>query len=92
MWESKIKLNLGRASTLAITLVLAANAQAAFAQAAEAESAPDGEIVVTAQKRSQSLQDVSAAISAVTGDTLAKQKIGNLEDLQAIVPQREHWQ
>jgi iron complex outermembrane recepter protein len=86
MWESKMKLNLSRASTLAITLVLAANAQAAFAQAAEAESAPDGEIVVTAQKRSQSLQDVSAAVSAVTGDALANQKIGNLEDLQSIVP------
>jgi iron complex outermembrane recepter protein len=81
-----MKSNLRQASALAISLFLAASAQAAFAQTADAAAADEGEIVVTAQKRSQSLQDVSAAVSAVTGDSLANQKISNLEDLQAIVP------
>lgn len=44
------------------------------------------EIVVTAQKRKQSLQDVSAAVSAVGMDRLTSAKINNLEDLQFIVP------
>jgi iron complex outermembrane receptor protein len=44
------------------------------------------EIVVTAQKREQSLQDVSAAVSAVSADRLENAHIANLEDLQLIVP------
>jgi len=44
------------------------------------------EIVVTAQKREQSLQDVSAAVTAVGADRLATAQISNLEDLQTIVP------
>jgi len=44
------------------------------------------EIVVTAQKRAESLQDVSVAVSAVNGDRLSDGQIGNAEDLQAIVP------
>jgi iron complex outermembrane receptor protein len=44
------------------------------------------EVVVTAQKREQSLQDVSAAISAVSMDRLQSGQINNIEDLQTIVP------
>ncbi|MFM9851189.1 MAG: TonB-dependent receptor [Sphingomonadaceae bacterium] len=81
-----MKLNLASASTLAISLVLGFNASVAFGQSAPAAAADEGEIVVTAQKRSQSLQDVSAAVSAVTADSLVNQKISNLEDLQTIIP------
>lgn len=44
------------------------------------------EIVVTATKREQRLQDVSAAISAVSNTTLADTQINTLEDLQVAVP------
>ena len=44
------------------------------------------EIVVTAQRTSQSLQDVPIAISAFTADTLAKQQINNSSDLQLTLP------
>jgi len=44
------------------------------------------EIVVTAQKRSQSIQDVSAAVSAVSPDALKDAQISTIEDLQVAVP------
>jgi iron complex outermembrane receptor protein len=44
------------------------------------------EVVVTAQKREQGLQDVAAAISALDAETLIKNNINYAEDLQKIVP------
>lgn len=44
------------------------------------------EIVVTAQKRTQSLQDVPAAISAVNGETLEKQNVHDIRDIVAVTP------
>jgi len=44
------------------------------------------EIVVTAQKREQSLQDVPISISVVSGEVLKDAGIDNIEDLQAYVP------
>jgi iron complex outermembrane recepter protein len=63
-------------------------ASPAFAQSTPATADDDsaGDIVVTAQKRSQSLQDVSAAVSAVSGSTLANAGISNLADVQQLVP------
>ena len=43
-------------------------------------------IVVTAQKREQSLQDVGAAITAIGGDDLADQQIKSVLDIEALVP------
>ena len=57
-----------------------------LAFAGEASAAALEEVVVTAQKREQSLQDVSAAVSAVGMDRLVTAGINNLEDLQFIVP------
>ena len=51
-----------------------------------ADAAELGEIVVTAQKREQSLQEVSAAVTAISSDRLATAHINNIEDLQWIVP------
>ena len=52
-----------------------------------AQAQTDGmDIIVTAQKRSQSLQDVSVAVSAVSGDALTKAGINNLQDIQQLVP------
>lgn len=46
----------------------------------------DPEIVVTAQRREQALQDVSLAVTAVGNERLTDAQIGNLQDLQTIVP------
>ncbi len=44
------------------------------------------EIVVTAQKREQSLQDVPISISVVSSEVLKEAGIDNIEDLQAYIP------
>ena len=44
------------------------------------------EIVVTALKRSQSLQDVPAAITAITGDMLDDMAIDDIQDLYVQTP------
>ena len=55
-----------------------------------APAAPDGsvpgEIVVTAQKRSERLQDVPVAVSVISGDQIAAQGGVNLESAQYLVP------
>src|ERR1700676_4874132 len=44
------------------------------------------EIVVTAQKRSQSINDVGMSIEAFSGDQLKNQGINNVADLVNVVP------
>ncbi len=44
------------------------------------------EIVVSAQKRDQDLQDVPIAVTAVGGEFLQKANIENLQDLQQVAP------
>ena len=44
------------------------------------------EIVVTAQKREESLKDVPISVSAVSGDVLADRSIDNLADLSSSIP------
>ena len=69
-----------RSFTLAILL-------AGTATPAMAQDAPDtGEIIVTAQRRSQALIKVPIAISALAGDTLTQRGITNSANLQSAVP------
>jgi len=44
------------------------------------------EIVVTAQKREQTLQDVPMSVSAISGDDLTKRSASTIEDMQFAVP------
>jgi len=44
------------------------------------------EVVVTATKRSQTLQDIPIAVSVTTADTIEKAQIQDLLDLQSVVP------
>lgn len=44
------------------------------------------EVIVTAQKREQNLQDVPIAVSAFSGEMLAESGVKDILDLQAIVP------
>jgi iron complex outermembrane receptor protein len=74
---------------LVIGLLSGTSAFAQDAQPAPAPATPaaqEGDIVVTAQRRAQSLQDVSLAVTAIEGDRLADAQINNLQDLQSIVP------
>lgn len=72
---------------LAGTMLFAAPAfaQTAPVVLATADDVP-ADIVVTAQKRSERLQDVPLAVSVVSGDTLAAQGKVSLEGAQYLVP------
>ncbi len=60
----------------------------AFAQETAAAESDKGleEIVVTAQRREESLQRAAIAVSAVTGDTLTKQSVTQATDISRLVP------
>ena len=71
------------------TPALAQTAPAAGDPPAEAETTQNvepGDIIVTAQKRSQRLQDVPVAVSVISGDAIAAQGGINLESAQYLVP------
>ena len=44
------------------------------------------EIIVTAQRQEQSLQDVPLAVSSFSGDDLLEQQIEGINDMQLFVP------
>ncbi len=87
---------LGRlARTTALTTSIIGLASAASAAQAQEAPAPRTtaadqstveEVVVTAQKRSQSLQDVPISISAVSGDALAQRRTTDFSELQKLTP------
>jgi iron complex outermembrane receptor protein len=52
----------------------------------DTNDATPGDIIVTAQKRSERLQDVPVAISVISGDQLAAKGAMNLEGAQYLVP------
>ncbi len=60
-------------------------AQAAV-PAAESETQDGNEIVVTATKREQTLQDVPVAVSVTTADAIEKAQIRDIRDLSTLVP------
>ena len=82
-----------RATLLVATMLspVAAFAQASgAAQTASAEAAGSasvvGEVIVTAQKRSERLRDVPLSITAASGEQMAKQGISGPADLEKIAP------
>lgn len=76
--------------TSAAATVAVATPQLLWAQSDTARSsqgAPDhGEIVVTAQKRAESVQKVPASITAIGGEALTQRGITSASDLQFAVP------
>ncbi len=72
----------------ALTSVLATlsiNPSVAVAQDAGADSVP-GEIIVTAQRKAERLQNVPIAMTALSGDTLANQGVTDLQSLSSAAP------
>lgn len=83
------------AGAAVVTLSLAASLAAvpALAQSVETAAPTDqveatdvGEIVVTAQKRSQRLQDVPLAVTALSAETLSNSQVTGTSGLAALVP------
>ncbi|HEU4618793.1 MAG TPA: TonB-dependent receptor [Gammaproteobacteria bacterium] len=75
------------AGAIAIGLAAALSFGTASAQDRPAESGGGlEEIVVTATRQSMNLQEVPLAVVAITSDSMARQGIENLEDINAVVP------
>lgn len=71
---------------VSLASIAAAQAQEQSPDAPAAAPAGDGEIVVTAQKRSESAQKVPLAITAVGGDALQSRQVTSFESLAPSLP------
>ncbi|WP_339709325.1 TonB-dependent receptor [uncultured Sphingosinicella sp.] len=71
----------GRAAFSAAIVPLLLTGTAGIANAQETAEAADTEIVITATKRAERLQDVPISVSAIGGDQLSKSRVTNADDL-----------
>lgn len=72
---------------VAMATSASAQAQAQEAQAASGEEFSGlGEILVTAQRRTESLQDVPISLSAIGGDEIAALRVSDPSDLTRVAP------
>ena len=69
---------------LFLTINLVSYSQPAAAQ--EENSVALEEVVVTAQKREQSLAEIPMSITVLGGDLLERQQVFNFEDMTALIP------
>ncbi|MEY4270019.1 MAG: hypothetical protein RLZZ58_1235 [Pseudomonadota bacterium] len=76
---------LSAAVRILLTSTMMASSTLALAQTAEGEAA-DGEIVVTATKRSESLQKVALSIQALGEETLDQQQVSSVDDFAKLLP------
>ena len=70
--------------TVAGAVALALAAAAAGAQTTETTSL--GEVIVTAQKRTETLADIPMSVSVVSGEALERNQADNFQDLVSLVP------
>ncbi len=81
---TKVSLRNGMLALLGTTMLTAVPA---FAQDAPAEEgALPGDIIVTATKRSESLQKVSLSIQALGTETLDQQQVASIDDFAKLLP------
>src|SRR5438067_435746 len=91
-WTSRAGRLFGGASQLALALAVSVVSTSAMAQTAthQARAEPAGatmeEVVVTAQRREQNIQDVPASITAIGGGALEKRQIKSVNGLSAVAP------
>lgn len=78
--------NLKLGSALSVIAVVGMPATAFAQEAAEATDGGIAEIVVTAQKRAQNVQDVPVAISVATGADIDRLQVQNISNLQYATP------
>lgn len=86
MKESKVNTSLNQFIKKSLSLIAAASL--VFASVA-ASAASLEEIIVTAQKREQSLQDVPIAIQAFGGESLQEKGLGNIAEIAGLAPNVE---
>ncbi|NHN37073.1 TonB-dependent receptor [Pseudomaricurvus alcaniphilus] len=77
---------LAQSSLLAFAVGLAVCPVATLAQSEQGRRLALEEVVVTAQKRTQSMQDVPVAVDALSGDQLAKAGFRDVNDVAAQIP------
>ena len=70
----------------AFTMPVAVQAQADDASSVEDDIASGIAIIITATKREATLQEVPVAVSVTTGETIQREEIRDLKDLQTVVP------
>ena len=75
-----------RVAAMAASSALALSGGSAFAQTAPTAETGVSDIVVTAQKREERLQDVPIAITAITSTDLENKQVSNLSDIRDLVP------
>ncbi|HET6537687.1 MAG TPA: TonB-dependent receptor [Sphingopyxis sp.] len=71
---------------LAVCALFPATAQEAPQPRAAASSLFEGDIIVTAQRRAESLNDVGMSVQAVDGATLEALRVTDVRDLSAVAP------
>lgn len=86
MLSSSLKSGRRRTALASASIAALAGLAASSATAAETDEAIVGEVVVTAQKRAESLQDVPIAISAFSGDQLAAAGVDGSAELEKVTP------
>lgn len=83
-------LNPNQKLSSAIVAILGVHSTGVYAQQASAASAANSdsiqEIVVTAQRRTESIQDVPITVQALTGDTLKQLNVSTLDDFIKALP------
>ncbi|WP_158213681.1 TonB-dependent receptor [Sphingopyxis witflariensis] len=84
--RSNFRARLAAGAMLVLALPAAAAAQDAPAQRQDVGDSGAGDIVVTAQKREQRLQDVGLSVAAFGSETLANAGVNSITDLAKIVP------
>ncbi|WP_347717210.1 TonB-dependent receptor, partial [Sphingomonas sp.] len=73
-------------ATVALPLIALASVAAAQTPAPANPAADPNEIIVTAAKRSENLQSVPISVSAITGDTLSKSRVTQVDELVTKIP------
>lgn len=84
--HSRIALQMASVSLLAL---VGSQAYAQTAPAAKSDATTISEVVVTAQKRVERVQDIPLAVTVVQGDQLARQNIQAVSDLAKAAPSLE---
>ena len=74
------------AAAFALTAPGVAFAQDADEQDEEVEAPASNEIIVTATKREQTLQEIPVAVSVTSAETIEQAQIRDIADLQSVVP------
>jgi len=79
-------LNINQKLACAITAILSGSAGTAWAAAETTSSSGLEEIIVTAQRRSESIQNVPITIQAITGDQLGQLSVTTFDDVIKLLP------